>query len=62
MFDTVRKSRKAFTESADFEFEWNSDIEKRFDDIISNTFKVMQEHPSIVAELGGSYEEIYTIK
>jgi hypothetical protein len=51
LFDTVQKSRKAFTESADFEFEWNSDIEKRFDDIMSNTFKVMQEHPSIVSEL-----------
>jgi hypothetical protein len=51
LFDAVQKSRKAFTESVDFGFEWNSEIEKRFYGILSNTFKVMQEHPNVVTEL-----------
>jgi hypothetical protein len=51
LFDIAQKSPKIFTGSADFEFEWNSDIAKRFYDIMSNNLKVVQEHPTVVAEM-----------
>ena len=50
-FSSVERLQKSFTDFSEFEFEWNSEIEKRFYDNLENMFKVMQEHPSALAEI-----------
>lgn len=47
----VARSRKAFTDFFELEFEWNSETEEKFQDNLDNSIRVMQEHPSIVKEM-----------
>ena len=50
-FSLVARSRKAFTDFFELEFEWNSETEKKFQDLLDSSIRVMQEHPSMVKEM-----------
>lgn len=50
-FNSVQETRKVFVELGDFEFEWNSEIEKMYYGILENLSKVMRDHPSALAEI-----------
>ena len=61
-FSSVARIRKAFTDLSELEFEWNSDIEKRFYSNLENLFKLMQEHPSLLMEIEAIAKKIHTTK
>lgn len=51
LFNFVQKARKSFVEFSDFEYEWNSEVKKRFYDILNDLFRVVQQYPSALVEL-----------
>lgn len=51
LFNFAQKLRKSFVDFSDLEYEWNSEIEKRFYSDLGNFVRVMQEHPSVLVEL-----------
>lgn len=51
LFGAVQKVRKAFTDFSELEFEWNSETQKRFSDSLGDLTRIIQEHPSALAEI-----------
>jgi hypothetical protein len=50
-FSTVAIMVKALSELSDLEFEWNSEIQKRYYDTIGKLSEIMQAHPTLSSEI-----------
>jgi hypothetical protein len=48
---TIARIVKAFSEWSSLEFEWNSEIEKRYYDSIRKLSEIMQTHPTLLSEI-----------
>jgi len=44
-------TQRSFADFSDYEYEWNSDIERRFFDNFGKIFRVVQENPSFMGEM-----------
>ena len=50
-FSKVARTVKAFNEWSSAEFEWNSEIEKRYFDTMEKIFEIVQAHPTLSSEI-----------
>jgi hypothetical protein len=50
-FSTVAIMVKALSELSNLEFEWNSEIQKRYYDTIGKLSEIMQAHPTLSSEI-----------
>lgn len=50
-FSTIARTVKALNEFSNVEFEWNSEIEKRYFDTMDKIFEIGQAHPTLSSEM-----------
>jgi hypothetical protein len=56
-FSTIARTVKALNEFSNVEFEWNSEIEKRYFDTMMKLSEVIQAHPTLSSEIEAIVKE-----